>query len=42
MTMADLLALQGRIGALPAAQQQQLSAALARAVNSGRVRVRQE
>lgn len=42
MTMADLLAVQGRIGALPAAQQQQLSAALARAVNSGRVRVRQE
>lgn len=42
MTMADLLTLQGRIGALPAAQQQQLSAALARAVNSGRVRVRQE
>ncbi len=42
MTMADLLALQGRIGALPAAQQQQLSAALARAVNSGRVSVRQE
>jgi hypothetical protein len=42
MTMTDLLALQGRIGALPAAQQQQLSAALARAVNSGRVRVRQE
>lgn len=42
MTMTDLLALQGRIGALPAAQQQQMSAALARAVNSGRVRVRQE
>jgi hypothetical protein len=42
MSMGDLLALQGRIGTLPAAQQQQLSAALARAVNSGRVRVRQE